>query len=128
MESGMLTRTVVAQWPDKWSITCAVTCPTQDLTLPCFTPVTDSVAVSNAGINLTRYHPNPPPPPPRPLIFSIKISAQGTAFQCQTLAPVSKKRNKIPTPRHNFPSSNAKISMKKEHNSIKATSFFPNFP
>ena len=122
MESGMLTRTVVAQWPDKWSITCAVTCPTQDLTLPCFTPMTDSVAVSNAGNNLTGYH------PPGPLIFSVKIPAPGTAFQCKTPAPGSKKRNKISTPGHNFPSSNAKISMKKEHNSIKTTSFFPNFP
>ena len=55
MESGMLTLTVVAQWPDKRSITCAVTCPTQDLTLPCFTPLTDSVAMSKTAMP-THHH------------------------------------------------------------------------
>ena len=66
-----------------------------------------------AGINLTGYH------PPGPLIFSVKIPAPGTAFQCKTPAPGSKKRNKI----HNLPGSNVKIFMKKEHNSIRAVSF-----
>ena len=75
----------------------------------------------------------PSPPPgltPGPLNFSVKIPAPGTAFQCKTPAPGSKKRNKIPTPGHNLPGSNAKISMKKEHNSIKAVSFqiFHNCP
>ena len=51
----MLTLTVVAQWPDKWSITCAVTCPTQDLTLPCFTPVTHSVTMSKTATP-THHH------------------------------------------------------------------------
>ena len=64
---------------------------------------------SNASINLTGYH--PPRADPGPLIFSVKIPTPGTAFQCKTPAPGSKKRNKIP-PGHNLPSSNAKISMK----------------
>ena len=34
-------------------------------------------ALSYAGINLTSYH-----PPSGPLIFSVKISTPGTAFQC----------------------------------------------
>ena len=61
--------------------------------------------------------------PLEPLIFSVKISALGTAFQCKTPAPRSKKRNKIPAPGYNLPGSNAKISMKKERNSIRAVSF-----
>ena len=32
------------------------------------------------------------------------------------------KRNKIPTPGHNLPGLNDKISVKKEHNSIRAVS------
>ena len=51
----------------------------------------------------------------------------GTAFQCKTPAPGSKNETKIPTSGHNFPSSNAKRSMEKEHYSNKS-SFFPNFP
>ena len=65
---------------------------------------------SYASINLTGYH--PPGLTPWPLIFSVKIPSPGTAFQCKTRAPGSKKRNKIPTPGHNLPSSNVKISMK----------------
>ena len=61
----------------------------------------------------------PPGLTPGALIFSVKIPTPGTAFQCKNPAPGSKKRNKIPTPGHNFPGSNAKISMKKEHNSLK---------
>ena len=79
----------------------------------------------NAGINLTSYH--PPGLIPGPLIFSVKIAAPGTAFQYKTPAPGRKNKTKIPTPGHNLPSSNAKRSMKKKHNSIKS-SFFPNFP
>ena len=81
-----------------------------------------------AGINLTGYH--PPGLTPRPLIFSVKIPVPGTAFQCKPPAPGSKNETKIPTPGHNLPSSNAKRSMKKEHNSIKAVSFqiFHNCP
>ena len=71
-----------------------------------------------ADINLTGYHPLP-----GPLIFFFKISTPGTAFQCKTPAPGSKNETKIPTPRHNLPRLNAKRSMKKEHNSIKAVSF-----
>ena len=76
---------------------------------------------SYAGINLTGYH--PPRLTAGPLIFSVKIPTPGTAFQRKTSAPGSKKRNKNPHPRHNLPCSNAKRSMKKEHNSIKAVSF-----
>ena len=86
------------------------------------------MCMCNAGINLTGYH--PPGLTPGPLIFSVKIPAPGTAFQYKTLAPGSKKRNKNPPPGHNLPSSNAKRSMKNEHNSIKAVSFqiFHNCP
>ena len=75
---------------------------------------------TNAGINLTSYH---PPLIPGPLISSVKIPVPGTAFQCKTPAPGSKKRNKNPHAGHNLPSLNAKRSMEKEHNSIKAVSF-----
>ena len=68
-----------------------------------------------AGINLTGYH-----PPPGPLIFSIKIPAPGQLFSAKDRP---KNETIIPTPRHNLPSLNAKISMKKEHNTIKAVSF-----
>ena len=51
---------------------------------------------NNAGINLTGYH--PPGLTPGPLIFSVKIPAPGTAFQCKTPAPGSRKLHKIPTP------------------------------
>ena len=67
-----------------------------------------------------------PPPPqtdPRPLIFSVKISTPRTAFQCKTPALWSKNETKIPTPKHNLPGLNAKRSIKKKHNSIKAVSF-----
>ena len=66
------------------------------------------------------------PPPrltPRPLIFSVKIPAPRTAFQCKTPAPGSKKGNKIPILAHNLHGLNDKISMKKEHNSIRAVYF-----
>ena len=78
----------------------------------------------NAGISLTGYH------PPRATKFFRQNPHPGTAFQCKTPAPGSKKRSKNPTPGHNLPSSNAKRSMKKEHNSIKAVSFqiFHNCP
>ena len=61
-----------------------------------------------------------PPPAPGPLIFSIKIPAPGQLFSAK-LRP--KNETIIPTPRHNLPSLNAKISMKKEHNTITAVSF-----
>ena len=82
------------------------------------------VNLNYAGINLTGYH------PPGPLIFSVKIPVPGTAFQCKTPAPGSENEAKIPTPRHNLPSSNAKRSIKKEHNFIKSVSFqiFHNCP
>ena len=41
----------------------------------------------HAGINFTGYH--PPGLTPGPLIFSVKIPAPGTAFQCKTPAPGS---------------------------------------
>ena len=78
--------------------------------------------VAYAGINLTGYHPPglTPGPLPKPR----------TAFQCKTSAPWLKNETEIPTPRHNLPSSNANISMKKEHYSVKAVSFqiFHNCP
>ena len=65
---------------------------------------------------LCRYQfdrlPSPPALTAGPLIFSVKIPTPGTAFQ-----------RKTPAPGHNLPCSNAKRSMKKEHNSIKAVSF-----
>ena len=46
------------------------------------------------------------------------------SFSAQNSSPqVKKNETKIPTPGHNLPCSNAKRSMKKEHNSIKAVSF-----
>ena len=93
-------------------------------------PIIHAKLKNYAGINLTGYHP-PPGLTPGPLIFSVKIPALGTAFQCKTPVCISgKKRNKIPTPGHKLPSSNAKISMKKEHNSIRAVSLqiFHNCP
>ena len=76
------------------------------------------VNLNYAGINLTGYH--PPWLTPRPLIFSMQNSSPR----------VEKMKQKIPTPEHNLPSLNAKRSMKKEHNFIKAVSFqiFHNFP
>ena len=79
-----------------------------------FSPVHVFVAVfSNAGINLTGYH--LPGLTPGPLNFFVKILSPRTAFQCKTPAPGSKKRNKIFTPGHNLPGSNAEISMKKRN-------------
>ena len=82
----------------------------------------------NAGISWTGYH--PPGLTPEPLIFSVKIPTPGAAFQCKTPAPRSKKQNDIPIPGHCLSNSNAKILMKKEHNSIRAVSFqiFHNCP
>ena len=74
-----------------------------------------------AGITLTGY--TPPGLTLRPLIFSVKIPAPGTTFQCKNPVPWSKKRNKSPPIGHNLPSSNAKIWMKWEHNTIRAVSF-----
>ena len=83
-----------------------------------------------AGINLISYHP-PPRLTPGPLIFSVKTPPPGQLFSAKLWPPGRKNETKIPTPGHNLPSSNAKRSMKKEHNSIKkAVSFqiFPNCP
>ena len=65
-----------------------------------------------------------------PLIFSIKIPTPGQLFSAKLRPPGRKNETKIPTHGHNLPSSNAKISMTKEHNSIKAVSFqiFHNCP
>ena len=67
---------------------------------------------------------------PGPLIFSIKIPTLGQLFSAKLRPPGRKIETKIPTHGHNLPSSNAKISMTKEHNSIKAVSFqiFHNCP
>ena len=50
-----------------------------------------------ASINLTSYHP-PPGLTAGPLIFSVKIPAPGTAFQCKTPAPGSEKTEQNPHP------------------------------
>ena len=53
------------------------------------------------------------------------------SFSAPKLLPTGRKNEtKIPTRRHNLPSSYAKRSMRKEHNSIRAVSFqiFHNFP
>ena len=92
----MLTHTVVAQWHNKWSITCAVTCPTQDLTLPCFTPVTDSAAVSNAGIKLTSYP--PPRADPQATNFFHQNSHPGDSFSVQNSGPRVEKTKQNPCP------------------------------
>ena len=62
--------------------------------------------------------------------YMCKICARLDLFpQCTIYAqdctwpPGQKNETKIPTPGHNLPCSNAKKSMKKEHNSIKAVSF-----
>ena len=78
---------------------------------------------SNAGINLTGYH-----PPPRADCWATNFFRQNPhprdSFSAQNSGPrVKKNETKIPTPGHNLPCSNAKRSMKKEHNSIKAVSF-----
>ena len=72
----------------------------------------------------------PPGLTPGPLFFSVEIPAPRTAFQCKTPAPGRTNETKIPTPGQNLPTSNAKRSMEKEHNYIKAVSFqiFHNCP
>ena len=77
----------------------------------------------NAGINLTGYLPPHTGLTPGPLTFSVRFLAPRTVFPCKTPVPGSKERNKFPTPGHNLPSLNAKISMRKEHNSTRAVSF-----
>ena len=89
----------------------------------------------NSMLSSYQLNPLPPPPPPLgltpgPLIFFVQITAQKTAFQSKIPAPGSRKTSKIPTQGHNLSGSNAKISMTKEHNSIRAVSFqiFHNCP
>ena len=65
---------------------------------------------SYASINLTGYH--PPGLTARPIIFPSKSPPRGQLFIAKLQPLGRKKRNKIPTPGHNLPSSNAKISMK----------------
>ena len=62
--------------------------------------------------------------------FFSQNPCPGTAFECKIPAPGSKKTKQKSPPGHNLPSSNAKRSMKKEHNSVKAVSFqvFHNSP
>ena len=71
-----------------------------------------------AGINLTGYHPPPPKADCRATnFFRQNPRPGGQLFSAKLRSPGRNKRNKIPTPGHNLPSSNAKISMKKDHNS-----------
>ena len=81
----------------------------------------DSVDWVITHFNVTGYH------PPGPLFFPVKIPASGQLLSAKPRPPGGKNETKIPTPGHNLPCSNAKRSMKKEHNSIK-NGFFPNFP
>ena len=109
------------RWARSWARAWAREIPSL---LPLSHVIKSYVRSRNAGINFTGYHPpHPPGLTPGPLIFSVKISTSGTTFQCKTPAPRSKKWSKIPTPGHNLTSLNAKISMKKERNSIRAAFF-----
>ena len=72
----------------------------------------------NAGINLTGYH--PPCANPWATNFFHQNPHPGDQFSVQNSSLQVEKQNKIPTPGHNLLSSNAKISMKREHNSIRA--------
>ena len=86
---------------------------------------------TNADINLTGYHQTPlARADSRPLFFPSKSPPPGQLFSAKLRPPSRKIETKIPTPGHNLPSSNAKRSMEKEHNSIKAVSFqiFHNCP
>ena len=67
---------------------------------------------------------------PRATNFFHQNPHPRTAFSAKLRPPGRKNETKIPTHGHNLPSSNAKISMTKEHNSIKAVSFqiFHNCP
>ena len=87
-----------------------------------------SVSKWNSGkVNLTGYH--PPGLTPGPPIFSVKIPAPGQLFSAKLRPPGRENETKSP-PRAYFLSSNVKISMKKEHNSVNAVSFqiFHNCP
>ena len=68
-------------------------------------------SVRNAGINLTGYH--LPGLTPVPLIFPSKSPPPGQRFSAKLRPPGRKNETKIPTPGHDLPSSNAKISMKR---------------
>ena len=80
--------------------------------------------MSYAGINLTGCHPFPPRGDPRATnFFPSKSPPPGQLLSAKLRTPGRKNETKIPTPGHNLPSLNAKRSMKREHNSIKAVSF-----
>ena len=79
---------------------------------------------------LCRYQfdrlPFPPPPPadPRATYFFCQNPRPQDSFSVQNSGSwVEKTKQKSPPPGITCPSSNAKRSMKKEHNSIKAVSF-----
>ena len=97
-------------------------------TLSYFLQILVYATLSYAGINLTGYHPPPPPPPANPgaTNFFRQDPRPGDSFSVQNSGPRVEKQSKIPTPGHNLPSSNAKISMKR----IRAVSFqiFHNSP
>ena len=81
-----------------------------------------------AGINLTGYH--PPRADRQATNFFRQNPHPRDSFSVQNSSHRVKNETKIPTPGYNLPSSNAKISMKREHYSIKAVSFqiFHNCP
>ena len=76
--------------------------------------------VNNAGINLTGYHPRANPWATN---FFRQNPGPGDIFSVQNSGLGLKKWSTIPTPGHNLTSSNAKMLMKKEHNSRRAFSF-----
>ena len=78
----------------------------------------------NAGINLTGYYPPSPRADRRATnFFPSKSPPPRQLFSAKLRPPGQKNETKIPTPGHNLPSSNAKISLKREHYSVKAVSF-----
>ena len=87
---------------------------------------TSSSLFKLASVGLCRYQFDWLPPPgltAGPLIFPVKSPPPGQLFNAKLRPPGRKNETKIPTPGHNLPSLNAKRSMTKEHNSIKAVSF-----
>ena len=67
--------------------------------------------ITNASIHLTGYH--PPRADCRATNFFRQNPRPGDSFSVQNSGPPGrKKRNKISTPGHHLPSSNAKISTK----------------
>ena len=74
-----------------------------------------------AGISLTGYH--LPRANPRTTNFFQQNPRPKDSFSVQNSGPRLEKGKQNPHPEHSLPSLSDKISMKKEHNSIRAVSF-----